>query len=510
MTETTSQNELETGGGQPGLSAEEASPFLNRELSWLEFNGRVLAEAEDPGVPLLERLKFLAIFGGNLDEFFMKRVGGLKLQQQSRPQGMSPDGRTPAQQLAEIGAWVRPRQRRQRSLLLESVLPELARHGVELVGFRDLLPAERSYLERFFSHNVFPILTPLGLDTSHPFPFISNLSLSLAVALRSPSSAEIRFARLKVPPSLPRWIQLPESLRFVPLEVVIAEFLERLFPGMELLESYPFRVTRAADVAKHEEQAEDLLESVQEDLRARRFASVVRLEVVPEMPEWMRSLLADELVVGPEDVYEVRPPLAARDLFQLAALPLPALQVPKWKPQPHPRLEPSGEAREVDLFKVIRGGDLLVHHPYDAFSSSVERFLRVRGGGPGGAGDQADALSDLAQLARGAGAHRGRGARQAGRGAGGAQGELRRGAQHRVGGGARRRRARTSPTACWGTRPTPRCRWSCGRRPRAASAPTSTSRPATTTPTPPSSTPTSACSAATRCSAPTRRSCSTC
>ncbi len=377
MTETTSQNELETGGGQPGLSAEEASPFLNRELSWLEFNGRVLAEAEDPGVPLLERLKFLAIFGGNLDEFFMKRVGGLKLQQQSRPQGMSPDGRTPAQQLAEIGAWVRPRQRRQRSLLLESVLPELARHGVELVGFRDLLPAERSYLERFFSHNVFPILTPLGLDTSHPFPFISNLSLSLAVALRSPSSAEIRFARLKVPPSLPRWIQLPESLRFVPLEVVIAEFLERLFPGMELLESYPFRVTRAADVAKHEEQAEDLLESVQEDLRARRFASVVRLEVVPEMPEWMRSLLADELVVGPEDVYEVRPPLAARDLFQLAALPLPALQVPKWKPQPHPRLEPSGEAREVDLFKVIRGGDLLVHHPYDAFSSSVERFLRV-------------------------------------------------------------------------------------------------------------------------------------
>lgn len=364
-------------GSEVAVETAGASPFFNRELSWLEFNRRVLAEAEDPAVPLLERLKFLAIFGGNLDEFFMKRVGGLKLQQQSRPLGLSPDGRTPAQQLAEIGAWVRPWQRRQRALLLEELLPELARQGVELIGVRDLSGTERTWLERFFAHNVFPILTPLGLDTSHPFPFISNLSLSLAVALRSPASAEVRFARLKVPPSLPRWIQLPDSWRFVPLERVIAEFLGRLFPGMELLESYPFRVTRAADVAKHEEPAEDLLESVQEDLRARRFASVVRLEVVPEMPEWMRALLADELAVSAEDIYEVRPPLAARDLFQIASLPLPALQVEKWRPRIHPRLEPSAESREGDLFRVIRGGDLLVHHPYDAFSSSVERFLRI-------------------------------------------------------------------------------------------------------------------------------------
>ena len=373
-----SEGTSETVAGRPELpTVEESSPFLNRELSWLEFNARVLAEAEDPDLPLLERLKFLAIFAGNLDEFFMKRVGGLKLQQQSRSHGTSPDGRTPEQQLAEIGAWVRPRLQQQRALLLESVLPELARSGVELVGFRDLQPAERSFLERFFSHTIFPILTPLGLDTSHPFPFISNLSLSLAVALRSLSSAEVRFARLKVPHSLPRWIQLPDSMRFIALEVVIAEFLERLFPGMELLESYPFRVTRAADVAKHEEQAEDLLESVQEELRARRFASVVRLEVVPEMPEWMRSLLAEELAVSPQDVYEVRPPLATRDLFQLAGLPLPALQVQRWRPQAHPRLEAAGEGRELDIFRVIRAGDLLVHHPYDAFSSSVERFLRI-------------------------------------------------------------------------------------------------------------------------------------
>ena len=377
MTETLSRTgpgiEIAPAGG----AAEEASPFLNRELSWLEFNARVLAEAEDASLPLLERLKFIAIFAGNLDEFFMKRVGGLKLQQQSRSQSRSPDGRTPEQQLAEIGAWVRPRLQAQRTLLLESVLPELARNGLELVGFRDLQAAEREYLERFFSHNVFPILTPLGLDTSHPFPFISNLSLSLAVALRSLASAEVRFARLKVPPSLPRWIQLPDSMRFIALEVVIAEFLERLFPGMELLESYPFRVTRAADVAKHEEQAEDLLESVQEELQARRFASVVRLEVVPEMPEWMRSLLAEELAVGPQDIYEVRPPLATRDLFQLVGLPLPALQLPKWRPQVHPRLDVGGDARELDIFRVIRSGDLLVHHPYDAFSSSVERFLRI-------------------------------------------------------------------------------------------------------------------------------------
>jgi polyphosphate kinase len=375
------EQELPEGGAAEARSPYSESPFLNRELSWLEFNARVLAEAEDPSVPLLERLKFVAIFGGNLDEFFMKRVGGLKLLLQSLPSGRSPDGRTPAEQLAEIGAWVRIWQPRQRGVLLEGVLPELARHGVELVGFRDLSQAERGFLERFFQAMVFPILTPLGLDTSHPFPFISNLSLSLAVALRSPNSPEMRFARIKVPPSLPRWIQLQESMRFIPLETVIAEYLDRLFPGMELLESYPFRVTRAADIAKHEEPAEDLLESVQEELRARRFASVVRLEVVPEMPQWMRSLIADELAVGTDDIYEVRAPLAARDLFQLTNLPLPALREAPWRSVQHPRLQTPAqtvaEAKEIDFFRVIRSGDLLVHHPYESFSGSVQRFLQI-------------------------------------------------------------------------------------------------------------------------------------
>ena len=428
------------------------SPFLNRELSWLEFNARVLAEAEDAAVPLLERLKFIAIFGANLDEFFMKRVGGLKLLLQSLAPSRSPDGRTPAEQLDEIAAWVRVWQPRQRGVLLETVLPELARQGLELVGYRDLQPAERSFIERFFLSKVFPILTPLGLDTSHPFPFISNLSLSLAVALRSPNSPEMRFARIKVPPSLPRWIQLADSLRFIPLEVVIAEHLDRLFPGMELLESYPFRVTRAADIAKHEEPAEDLLETVQEELRARRFASVVRIEVVPEMPQWMRSLLADELAVGAEDVYEVRSPLAARDLFQLVALTLPALLEPPWRPTSHPRLLPTAVPGT--------GGARCRHlqgHPErrPARAPSVRQLLRLgaalpadRGGGSGGARDQADALPHVAQLAGRPGADQRRRARQAGGGAGRAQGELRRGAQ------CAPRRSRPEPRPA----PPPACR----------------------------------------------------
>lgn len=367
------------GGPEP---AAEESLLLSRELSWLEFNRRVLHEAEGAGLPALERLKFVAIFGANLDEFFMKRVGGLKLQLAGGVDKRSPDGRTPAEQLRAITDAVRPLYVHQRSVLLDQVLPELTRQGVELVRYRATSEPERAHLARFFDAMVFPILTPLGLDTSHPFPFISNLSLSLAVAVRDPSSAEVRFARVKVPQSLPRWIQLPDGFRFVALEEVIAESLERLFPGQELLESYAFRVTRAADVERHEEPDDDLLESVQSELRERRFASVVRLEVVPDMPQWMRSLLADELEVEPADVYEVRRPLATRDLFQLAALPLPELKERPWRPVAPARLAPAADGREPDPFKVIAQGDLLVHHPYDSFAGSVQRFLQVAAADP--------------------------------------------------------------------------------------------------------------------------------
>jgi len=359
-----------------------AEDFLNRELSWLQFNERVLEEAVDPTVPPLERLKFVAIFGGNLDEFFMKRVGGLKLQLASGVAKVSPDGRTPAEQLAAIGAEVRRLYARQRDVLQGSVLPELARHGVELVGVAELTEAEREHVGRLFEASVFPILTPLGLDTSHPFPFISNLSLSLAVAVRSPSSAEVRFARVKVPASLPRWLPLPGAHRFVPLGQVIALHLERLFPGLELVESYAFRVTRAADVERNEEPADDLLESVQIELRERRFAPVVRLEVVPDMPAWMRSLLADELEVDAGDLYEVEAPLGTRDLMALASLPLPALREAPWRPVVPARLAPGPDGREADPFRAIAREDLLVHHPYDSFSGSVQRFIQVAAADP--------------------------------------------------------------------------------------------------------------------------------
>jgi len=337
----------------------------------------VLAEAEDPEVPLLDRLKFVAIFGANLDELFMKRVGGLKLQVASGRPTRSPDGRTAAEQLDAIAATVRPLVEHAREVLTGRLLPELAAQGIEIVGRHDLAAAEREWAAQFFAAQVFPILTPLGLDPSHPFPFLSNLSLSLAVAVRNPASSEVRFARVKVPPTLPRWIQLPGGHRFVALESVIAEHLDRLFPGLEILEAHSFRVTRAADVERQEEPAEDLLESIQEELRERRFASVVRLEVVPEMPAWMRSLLVEELAIGADDVFEVRPPLAERDLAALAALPLPALREAEWRPVTHPRLAPTPDGREPDLFRVIRQGDLLVHHPYDSFATSVQRFLQV-------------------------------------------------------------------------------------------------------------------------------------
>lgn len=355
----------------------EISRFFNRELSWLEFNRRVLHEAEDESVPLLERMKFLAIFAGNLDEFFMKRVGGLRLQLASGRPNVSPDGRTPAEQLESIAAAVRPMVARARDVLIETVLPGLAERGVRLERWRDLSDAEREWASGYFTASVFPILTPLGLDTSHPFPFISNLSISLAVAVRSPASSEVRFARVKVPPSIPRWVQLPDTNRFLPLELLIREHLDRLFPGLEVLEAHSFRVTRAADTERHEEAAEDLLESIQEELRERRFASVVRLEVVPEMPAWMRQLLADELELGPDDVYEVRPPLGGRDLFAIAALPVAELREEPFVPVTHPRLAPGLDGKEPDLFRVIRQGDLLVHHPYDSFASSVQRFLQV-------------------------------------------------------------------------------------------------------------------------------------
>jgi polyphosphate kinase len=365
---------------EPQTTADAAPPvplFLNREISWLEFNRRVLREAEDAANPLLERLRFIGIFDNNLDEFFMKRVGGLKQQLASNIRELSPDGRTPLQQLAAIDAVVRPTIARQRRLLNEEILPALREHGLEIVLWSDLRAAERRHCTEVFDRQLFPTLTPLAVDPAHPFPFISNLSLSLAVSVRVPGDSELRFARIKAPHILPRWLQVPKTQRYVPLEEVIAHNLDRLFPGMEIVDAHPFRVTRNADVQRNEEEAEDLLEAIQEELRERRFATAVRLEVAAGTPKWMCELLAEQLEIEEREVYRLDGPLALRDLMQLGNAPLPSLRFRPWSPVTHPRLTVADPTEELDIFATIAGGDILVHHPYDSFSTSVQRFLET-------------------------------------------------------------------------------------------------------------------------------------
>ncbi len=369
------------------LSAESDDPslFLNRELSWLEFNRRVLAEAEDATNPLLERLKFIAIFGSNLDEFFMKRVGGLKQQLALNVRELTPDGRTPRQQLEAINGAVRPMVATQHRIFLDELLPALRAHGLAVVRWSELEESERQSMRRFFESSVFPVLTPLALDPAHPFPFISNLSLSLALSVRHPASGQERFARVKVPGSIPRWVQVGEAMRFVALEEVIAHNLDLLFPGMDVAECHAFRVTRNVEGEVDDDPADDLLEAIQEELRERRFATVVRLQVVPEMPVWMRDLLCEELEVAAEDVFEVPAPMALSGAMQLAALPLWALRDAPWRPATQPRLQaiPGGAENEPrDIFAVIAKGDLLVHHPYDSFLTSVERFVTAAASDP--------------------------------------------------------------------------------------------------------------------------------
>jgi polyphosphate kinase len=381
----------------PPAPIDAASLFINRELSWLDFNRRVLHEARDESNPLIERLKFIAIFDNNLDEFFMKRVGGLKQQLASTVRELPPDSRTPRQQLAEINAMVRPMLAEERRLLVDELLPALGRHGLEILRWDDLKPAERRHLVEEFDRRIFPVLTPLAVDPAHPFPFISNLSLSLAVAVRSPgppgrpgnaggrlagSAGSLRFARIKAPHILPRWVQVAKTLRFVPLEEVIANNLERLFEGMEIVESHPFRVTRNSDVQRNEEAADDLLEAIQEELRERRFATVVRLELAKGCPEWMRALLCEQLEIGPQEVFELDGPLGLRDLMQLASVPLPSLRFRPWAPVAHPRLAAIEAGEPDELFAAIAGSDLLVHHPFDSFTTSVQRFIEAAADDP--------------------------------------------------------------------------------------------------------------------------------
>ncbi len=350
--------------------------YLNRELSWLQFNERVLAIAEDRGLPILERLKFVAIFTSNLDEFFQVRVAGLLEQADAGVTGLNADGLTPASQLAAIDQMVRELTVRQVELFRDELLPKMRVAGIVIVELAELSASERSHLEGVFEDLVFPVLTPLAVDPAHPFPYISNLSLNLAVRLRD-EEGEVRFARVKIPPVLPRFIALPSrpgEHRFVTLESVIGARLDRLFPGVDVLDHHLFRVTRNADFEIEEAEADDLLLAIESELSRRRFGRAVRLEVEPRMPEPTRALLVRELGIDESEVQVLTGPLGLNALMELTSLDLPALRLPAHTSLTSPELA-IGPGEAVDLFAVLRERDVLVHHPYDAFATSVQTFI---------------------------------------------------------------------------------------------------------------------------------------
>ncbi len=356
--------------------------FLNRELSWLEFNRRVLHEAIDDRTPLLERLNFLAIFSSNLDEFFMKRVGGLKRQIAAGIVTTSPDGMTPAQQLAAIRKVVLPMVAQQADCYAGQIRPALAENGIFLLDWEALTEADRSKADAYFHGSVFPVLTPLAVDPGHPFPFISNLSLSLGVTLRHPGQEENLFARIKVPQVLPAWVRLDGegngSHRFVSLTDVIRHNLDHLFPGMQVLNVMPFRVTRNADVDRDEEDADDLLAMIEDELRRRRFEKVVRLEHGTPPDAWLYHVLAQELHITESDIYETPALMDYTCLRPIAQLNLPKLRYKPFTPVVPARLADP----DVDIFSTIRSGDILLHHPYESFNASIERFIRAAADDP--------------------------------------------------------------------------------------------------------------------------------
>ncbi|MEQ1786587.1 MAG: RNA degradosome polyphosphate kinase [Acidimicrobiales bacterium] len=360
-----------------GLLAESAAAprYLNRELSWLDFNERVLSLAEDDEVPLLERAKFLAIFSQNLDEFFQVRVAGLKEQVSAGIGSPSPDGRTPAQQLLEVRERVERLVLRQQRLFLDRTVPALAANGIRLSSWDELDDDDEKFMVETFEHRIFPVLTPLAVDPGHPFPYISNLSLNLAVRLRDPVTKERRFARVKVPDLLPRFVVMPDGERFVPLEQVIAAHLGQLFPGMEVESTDTFRVSRNADLTLEEEEADDLLAAVEIELRRRQFGRAVRLEISAGITDEVRELLQRELDLGEDDTYRCDGPLDLGGLWSVHALDRPELKDPVFQRVSPARLD-NGEDERPDFFAVLRDGDVLVHHPYDSFRTTVEEFIR--------------------------------------------------------------------------------------------------------------------------------------
>ncbi len=359
---------------RPGATPEN---YLNRDISWLEFNTRVLHEAEDPRTPLLERLRFLSIFTSNLDEFFMKRVGPLSRRVAEGSGGRRADSASLRQRFSALRAKVQDLLARQAKSFADDLLPALARRGIVVRPYEELDEGRREWARKYFRAQVFPVLTPLSVDPGHPFPFISNLSTSMGVALRYPDRDDKVFARVKIPEVLPAFVPLEgaggDRHEFLGLLDLVGRHAADLFPGMQVLGVMPFRVTRNADVEQYADEVEDLLDLVEQELRQRKFEPVVRLEVGRNPDPWMLDLLKQELELADDDVYEMPGLLEYGGLLAIADLPIPDLRHAPWTPAVPKALA----APNSDLFGLIRAGDLLVHHPFESFRSSVERFIRA-------------------------------------------------------------------------------------------------------------------------------------
>jgi polyphosphate kinase len=359
--------------------------FLDREISWLAFNQRVLELAEDPELPLLERANFLAIFASNLDEFFMVRVAGLKRRIDTGLAVPTNVGRAPLDVLADISDRAHELQERHARVFRDLVKPALDDADIHIEVWNDLDEADRERMHDVFQNQIFPVLMPLAVDPAHPFPYISGLSLNLSVRVRNPKTDKVEFARLKVPTNLPRFVQLPDVrgiLRYIPLEDLIANHLGELFPGMEILEHHEFRVTRNEDVVIEEDETENLLQALEKELLRRRFGSPIRLEISDDMDELTLELLMQELRITDREVYRLPAPLDLGGLFELNRLDRPDLKYPRRVPTTSVALQPAEPTERPDIFASISAGDILLHHPYESFATSVQAFLEQAAADP--------------------------------------------------------------------------------------------------------------------------------
>src|SRR6195952_2309317 len=360
--------------------------YLDRELSWLAFNRRVLELAEDPSIPVLERANFLALFSSNLDEFFMVRVAGLKRRIITGLAVPTNVGRGPQEVLDDISLVVHELQARHAAAYQNLVKPALDDAGIHIVAWDSLGQVEQDHLTEVFSDEIFPVLMPLAVDPAHPFPYISGLSLNLSVRVRNPKSGRTEFARIKVPPLLNRFVQLPDDrsgrLRFIPLEDLIANHLGDLFPGMEIQEHHEFRVTRNEDVQIEEDESENLIQALEKGLLQRRFGPPIRLEISNDMDDTTLDLLMQELDITVQEVYRLPAPISLGGLFEIFKLDRPALKFPKWVPSTSVSLIPTEPTEVPDIFESIRRQDILLHHPYESFATSVQTFLEQAAADP--------------------------------------------------------------------------------------------------------------------------------